>query len=271
MLKKVLIAGVAVVLALLVVSYVVPRRFADACLWLKERRDAAEESIPPEREIAILKAKIDALAKDDEYQFHHVAKLSAEVKGDERLVNQSRDRLVNSEKRIGAMHAALKVEGLQVNYESRRWAREELKTEFETSVDAYRREEQQLRAQETALAAKRQTLEVARTNLAEMRLTREQLKADLETLRAELALEQQAAAQERKLASDPKAAEAREKLESIRKRISVMKEERTLRRELKTGGSAVKAHEEQKKQQEERDAFINQRWGGAVDATSAKR
>jgi len=271
MLKKVLIAGVAVVLALLVVSYVVPRRFADACLWLKERRDAAEESIPPEREIAILKAKIDALEKDDQYQFHAVAKLSAEVKADERHVNQFRDGLAASEKRIAAMHAALKVEGLQVNYESRNWAREELKTEFEVSVDAYRDEEKQLRAKEAALAAKRQTLDVAHKNLRETRLLRDQLKADLETLRAELVLEQQAAAQERKVANDPKAAEAREKLESIRKRISVMKEERTLRREMKTGGSSVRAHEETKKQQEAREAYINQKWGGTVDATSAKR
>src|SRR5262245_25906945 len=69
MLKEVLIASVAVVLALVVVSFVMPRRFADAYQRLLEHRDRAENSIPPEREIAILKAKIDALEKDDGYQF----------------------------------------------------------------------------------------------------------------------------------------------------------------------------------------------------------
>jgi phage shock protein A len=268
MLKKVLIAGVAVVLALLVVSYVVPRRFAEACLWLKERRDAAEESIPPEREIAILKAKIDALEKDDGYQFHSVAKLRAEVKETEREVNQFRDRVNASDKRLAAMHTALKTEGQLVSYENKSFPRETLKAEFDTSVDAFILETKRLQANEAGLAAKRQTLDLAEKNLAETRLTRDQLKADLETLRAELEMERQAAAAERKVSADPRSAEAREKLDSIRKRIAVMKEERTLRREVRAG-NAVRAHEENKKQQEERDAFINQKWG-AVDA-GAKR
>jgi len=269
MLKKVLIASVAVVLALVVVSFVMPRRFADAYHRLLEHRDAAENSIPPEREIALLQDKIDRLAKDDDYQFHHVAKLRAEVKDTERDVNQFRNQVSASDKRLSAMHAALKVEGQLVSYENKSFPRETLKAEFEVSVDTFRLETRRLEAMEAELSAKRQTLELAHKNLEETRLARAQLKADLETLRAELAAEKQAAALERRAPTDPKAAEARERLESIRKRIAVMKEERTLRREMKTPGNAVRTHELQKKEQEERDAFINQKWG-AVE-TGAKR
>lgn len=270
MLKKVLIASAAVGLALLAVSFVAPRRFADACHWLKERRNAAEESIPPEREIAVLEAKIKSLEKDDDYQFHHVAKLSVEVNGFEKTVSDFRARLGESNKRIGAMHVSLKAEGEFVNYADKQFSRDTLKNAFETAVDSYRLEEKQAVAMDRELAAKRQTLDLAKKNLQEMRLARTQLAADLATLRAEVELERRAAALERNVTSDPRSAEARERLETIRKRLNVMREERTLRRDMKAVGNPVEAAEKQKKQQEERDAYINQKWG-AVNETGTKR
>jgi len=271
MLKKVLVAGAVVALALLAAYVVLPNNFANIRALISDKIESVEDSVPPERKIAVLRKKIDNLEKDDAAHVHRVAKLRAEVKESETAVGQFRDNLAVSEKRIRAMDAALKVEGVQVSYESRQWARPELKTTWEQAVDHFRVEEQRLRAMDTELSAKRQTLDVATRNLSEMRLMREQLRADLATLQAELDLERRAQALERNVASDPKAAEARAELTEIRRRINVMKEERNLRRELKGGGGAVRTHEEQKKAQETRDTYYRERFGGggAVSTTGA--
>jgi hypothetical protein len=172
--------------------------------------------------------------------------------------------------RIAAMQVALKAQGAQVSYESRNWARAELKSEFDSSVDSHMITTRRLAAMEKELAAKRQTLTIARDNLGELRLAREQMKADLEELKAELELERRAAAAERNVTNDPRSAKARESLESIRRRLNVMKEERNLRREMKVGGSPVRAHEEQQKRAEEREAFIQKNFPDGAEASTKR-
>ena len=77
-------------------------------------------------------------------------------------------------------------------------------------------------------------------------------------LRAALELERRVAASEKNAASDPKYLEARKSLEAIRKQVNVMKEERALQAEMKT---SVRAHEESKKQKDEDEAYIKNRFG----------
>jgi len=267
MLKKVLVAGVAVALALSVAYFLVPRRLAEVAHRISTRLDAVEESIPPERKIEMLKSKIKSLEADDPIHVHRVAKLRAEVKEFETTVNTFRESVKSSERRIVAMDAALKAEGRRVSYESREWERSELTRAWEQAVDSLRLEDRRLQAMEAELTAKRQTLDVATRNLNEMRLVREELRADLATLQAELDLERRAVALERNVAADPKAAEARAELSEIRRQINVMKEERNIRRELR-GGNAVRNHEEQKKAQDDRDVWYRERFGSAVNKTS---
>src|SRR5262249_3193750 len=175
MCKKALVAGLTVIASLLVVNYFWPEAFGHFFVWCKEKREAAQESIPPEKEIARLRMEIEALEKEDGSHFHSVAKQGAEVRELEREADQLREKRDAAEKRIRAIQASLATSGESVVYESKSFKREELTAELRGSARSFRTLEKRLEAKEAERDAKKQGYQLAKENLEEMRLTRDQM------------------------------------------------------------------------------------------------
>jgi len=255
--KKVLIAAVAVVVALVVINFT--RLGSHVRLWKQQTWTHIQAQIPPEQEIARLEMELKDLEKSDAQHYHKVAVQRVEVKDFEKQVEAFRDKVSVAEKRILAMEASLSGKDEFVTYESKRFARELLTDEVRTAARGFRTEEARLKALEQSLTARKQSLQINEEKLSKLKLTREQMASELAQLRAALDTERQAAAAEKETLDDANYSRTRDSLDGIRKRINVMKEERNLRGEL---NSPVRIHEERKKQQDEDDAYRKARFGG---------
>src|SRR5947208_5999693 len=93
MLKKVVIAVVAVGLSLLAVNFVAPKAVSYLCLMVDQAEQSAQDAIPPEQEISRLKMELDNLSKEDERHFHKVATQIVEVQNLDKQVNAMKERL----------------------------------------------------------------------------------------------------------------------------------------------------------------------------------
>jgi len=254
--KKVLIAAIAVVVALVVVNFT--RLGSHIRLWKHQLGVAIQAQIPPEQEIARLEMELKELEKTDAQHYHKVAVQRVETKDFEKQVDAFRTKVGTAEKRIVAMEASLKAEGALVTYEGGQFSRDVLTSEARSAARSFQTDEARLKAMEQTLLAKKQSLQMNEDKLNKLKLTRDQMASELAQLRAALESERQAAAAEKDTLDDASYTQTRGALDEIRKKINVMKEERAIRGEQ---NNPVRAHEERKKQEEEIDAYRKARFG----------
>src|SRR6476660_9019988 len=122
--KKVLIAAVAVVVALVVLNFT--RLGSHVCLWKKQIGARIQAQIPPEQEIKRLQMELDNLAKDDERHFHKVATQIVEVQNMEKQVASMKKEIDDREARIFSMKTSLKGDDKFVTYKGEKYTRETL-------------------------------------------------------------------------------------------------------------------------------------------------
>jgi len=254
--KKVLIAAIAVVVALVVINFT--RLGSHIKLWKKQLSVAIEAQIPPEQEIARLEMELKDLEKQDAQHYHKVAVQRVEVKDFEKQVDAFRTKVAAAEKRLVAMEASLAAKGEQVTYEGGQFSRDVLNNEARSAARSFQTDEARLKALEQTLIAKKQSLQMNEDKLNKLKLTRDQMASELAQLRAALESERQAAAAEKETIDDASYNQTRNSLDEIRKKINVMKEERSIRGEQ---NNPVRVHEERKKQEEEIDAYRKARFG----------
>jgi len=270
MLKKALVAGVVVVVALLVVSYAVPKRFAAFCHWVKERRDAAEDSLPPEQEIALLKAKLANLEKEDERHYHKVAVQTVEVQKLEKRVEEMRARLDRDAGLIRARKASLVGEDKLVTYEGNRYDRARFTEELRQLAARFQVEDQELKSLEEQLRLRKSNLELNKRKLAELKLVRQQMKTELERLETALAAARQSEAAEKNTIDDASYRQLRKDLDGVKDKLEVMKQKQILRGEVE---GPVRAAEERKQRDEAIDRYLNEdpRFNDAASSNNANK
>jgi len=191
MCRKALVAGVAVVVSLLAVNFVFPRTFSFIRLWIHEARESADESIPPEKEIARLKLELEQLAKEDERHFHKVAVQVVEVQKLEKQAADMKARLDRDVVLIRARKASLTGEGQFVTYENNKYDRAVFTEELRQMAARFQVEDEEYRSKEEQLALRKRSLELNRKKLSELRLTRQKLNTRLEMLETRLVRERQ--------------------------------------------------------------------------------
>jgi len=254
--KKVLIAAVAVVVALVVINFT--RLGSHIRLWKKQAVVYIQSQVPPEQEIARLEMELKDLEKTDAQHYHKVAVQRVETKEYEKQVDSLRDKVSADEKRILALETSLASKGELVTYESKQFSRDALTNEVRLAARSFQIEEAQLKAMDQTLKAKKDSLSINENKLANLKLARANMHKDLAELRAALETERQAAAAEKDTLDDASYTQTRGALNEIAKKIKVMREERNIRGEV---NNPVRAHEERKKQEDEVDAYRKARFG----------
>jgi hypothetical protein len=230
-------------------------------LWLQERRQEAQDSIPPEKEIARLKMELDNLAREDERHFHRVAVQIVEVQKLEKQVNALRTKVNEEERRIFAMKAsydaAVKAEKKQVKHGEGTYDLEVFHNELRANASRFQVEEQLLKSKEEQLTLRKKTLESNRRKLSELKLVRQQMKTELERLETALAAERQAQALQQNTLDDASYRKLRQDLDSVRDKLEVMKQKQSLKGEV---DGPVRAEEQRKEKEAAIDRFLNERF-----------
>jgi len=257
MCKKALVAGVTVIVSLLAVNYFWPEACSHFRLWCKEKREAAQDSIPPEKEIARLKMELDNLAKEDERHFHKVAVQIVEVQNLDKKVVAMRKRLGEDETRIVAMKSSLDKADKYVSYKGEKYEVDQFRDELRATASRFQVDEQLVKSKEEQLSLRKKNLEINRKKLSELKLVRQQMKTELERLETALAAERQAQALEQNTLDDASYQKLRKDLDSVRDKLEVMKQKQVLKGEI---DGPVRAAEQRKEQEAAIDRFLNERF-----------
>jgi hypothetical protein len=260
MCKKVLIATLAVVVGLAVVkgTWVA----SHVRCWKAQFRQAIEDRIPPEQEIARLRMELDNLAREDDKHFDRVARQAVAVEKLEAKVARAKKDLGERESRIRAMKTSLAGDARKVNFKGNEVDRNDLQAELRLSAAAFQADEATLKSLEQQLSAKKQAYELNRKKLAELKLARQQMQTELQRLETALVEERQAQAQEANTLDDAEYIKIHKGIDSLRDKISVMKHKRTLKGEVR---GPVRAAEERREQETRIDQFIEKRFGDKSD------
>ena len=261
MCKKALVAGVAVVVSLLTVSFFCPTVCSHIKLWWQERQKEAQESIPPEKEIARLKMELDNLGREDERHFHKVAVQIVEVQNLDKQVAGLRTKLNEDELRVRKMKASyqagLDAKEKQVSHSGKSYDLDQFREELRATAARFQVDEQLVKSKEEQLSLRKRNLEMNRKKLAELKLVRQQMKTELERLETALAVERQAQAEASNTLDDGSYLKLRKDLDSVRDKLEVMKQKQILRGEI---DGPVRADEQRKEKEAAIDRFLNERF-----------
>lgn len=254
--KKVLIAAVAVVAALVVINFT---RLGSHLRLLKTQCcSALQKQIPPEQEINRLEMELDNLAKEDERHFHKVATQIVEVKNLQEQYARFAAELKGRETRIVEIKESLKGEAAFVTYKGEKFSRNSLTSELRMAAQRFQVDEALLQSKEEQLTLRKQNLETNREKLSQLKLVRQQMKTELEKLKTALGQERQRQAAEQNTLDDASYQKLRKEMDHIRNNIEVLKEKRVLRGEV---DSPIKAVEEKKEKEAATDRYIETRFG----------
>lgn len=262
MCKKVLIAAVAVVAALVVINST--RLGSHIRLWKQQAGCYLQKQIPPEQEIARLKMELENLAKEDEHHFHKVATQIVEVENMKKEVSNLQKQRDAREASIQRMMAASKGEDKFIVYADKRFTREEFAKDLRSAARAFQTFEELVRSKEEQLALREKSLETNREKLMELKLVREQYRTELEKLQAVVEQERQTQAAQDKTLDNTRYQQLRKEMNSVRDRIEILKQKRILKGEVDT---PVHEAEQKKEQDAAIDRYLESRFGDKHDAS----
>lgn len=255
MTKKIVIAVVAVVVALLIIKGT--WLGSHVRLWVKQATTSVEASIPLEREIERLEMEVENLKKEEVRLFDEVVRRGIEVKKLEKQVKEIRDDLTVREERIKLMRHSLVGEDTFVNYKGERFKREHLQDELRRTGANFRIDEKTLASKEEQLSLKREDYESHRKLRSELELSRQEMLTELERLKTDLARERHLMAAEKKTIATPGFEKVRKDMDRVRDRIEELKLRREMRGEAE---GPVRAFEQRKKELEEIDNYLETRF-----------
>jgi len=258
MLKKVVIAVVAVGLSLLAVNFVAPKAISYLCLLVDQAQQSAQDAIPPEQEISRLKMELDNLSKEDERHFHKVATQIVEVQNLEKQVAAMKERNEKDAKVLKARFVALESKDKFVTYEGSKYDRSQFQDELRAAAARFQVDEQLYKSKEEQLSLRKKNLDMNRKKLAELKLVRQQMKTELERLETALAQERQNQALEQNTLDDASYLKLRKDVDSVRDKMEVLKQKRVLKGEV---DGPVRADEQRKEEEAKIDNFLKDRFG----------
>jgi peptidoglycan hydrolase CwlO-like protein len=254
--KKIVIAAVAVVVALVVIK--TTWIGSHARLWRKQIAEYARSQVAPEQEIQRLKMELKNLEKEDDRHYHKVATQIVEVQKIETQVAAMKKDLDERETRIKAMKNSLVGEEKFVTYKGERFARTDLQAQLRVSAQRFQVDEETVKSKQEQLATMKQTLEVNRKKLSELKLVRQQMMTELQRLETALVAERQAQAAENNTLDDASYLKLRKEMNAVKDRIEVLKQKRALKGDVE---GPVRAAEQRKEQEEAIDRYLDARFG----------
>jgi chromosome segregation ATPase len=271
MCKKVLIAAVAVVAGLAVVSST--RLGSYARLKWQRATSWCKKQIPLEDQIARLRIELNDLQKDDDKHFDKVARQEVEVARRERELTALKADVAKQEAFIRQMRqdlaSAKAREEEFVTVAGSRYSLADVQEQIRTDFVAFEAAEQRMKSREAQLKSLKRSLAVNKQKLKTLEKAREEMKNDLIRLETALAEQRTASAQSSVVVDDSKYSRLRKEIEDIRDEIAVREHKLKLRGQSTRG--PIKAAQEAKERESKLDRAIDARFGNSGDKKIAHK
>jgi len=253
MCKKVLIATLAVVVGLGVVSST--RIGRHMRLKWQQARGWVEKQETPEEKIALLKMRLKEMEKQDDQYVDSVAQLKQVVKEAKAELDRTESEFNKRKARIKAINPQLADKAREVVlYEGKEFTREVAQKEFDRAADEGLRLSKVLANQKKALDSKEARLALEIDKREKMKADVSEMASELQALETTLAEERDAQVGTEAGVDDSAHKKARAELTELRKSIDMLKTKREVRG-MSTGGKLEDA-EKQKARTSEREAFL---------------
>ncbi|GEM_PF-4330734 len=173
MLKKLLIATVAVIAGLMVLTKVtnisLETWFGDCCR-------TARSWVPPEKRLQQLKADIENIDRDIDKNLSTLARMATEVDEFADNLARNRDRQAHLRADISDMQKALKDDAKKVVFRGRKCDADDLTCRLEMAVTEFNCLKEKVRVQERILTEKKKTLTAAKERITAMKNEQEKLR-----------------------------------------------------------------------------------------------
>jgi chromosome segregation ATPase len=187
MLKKVVIAALAVVVGVAVLAWVSPPMFDWMVHQGKAFKDGAEDKIPLEDRIDTLKEKLKDIKNNKSKYYDQAAKVSVEV--DQLTADVAKDTVkVDTQwKNVEALRTDLDdTQRTAFHYNGADWKRSEVEKQLKQDFESYKTADGALDSKKDLLTAKKAALEAARAQLANLESLNSEMEARLEQMKADL-------------------------------------------------------------------------------------
>ena len=178
MLKKILIAAVAVVAGLAVLNLSLVK------VWWKDCCFQAKRMVPPEVRLKQLKQEIENIDRDIDKNLGRLAHMEVDTKRFEEKLAEKRDRQAKLRTDIGDMQKSLDARTEYVAFHGKKVDATRLTSQLDMAVVEFNGLKEQIKVQDQLLTDKKRTLEAAHARITAMKNEKEKLKvvaAKLET------------------------------------------------------------------------------------------
>ena len=186
MMKKVVIAGLAVAVGVAVLAWISPPLFDWMVQQGKNIKNGAEDAIPLEQRIDVLQGKLKDIKNNKSKYYDQAAKQAVEVDQTTTEVNKMTADLALQWQKIDKMRNDLDTEKVSFVYNKVEWKRGEVEKQLKQDFVSYKTAEAALAAKKDLLTAKKQALDAAPMQLADLEGQNAEMEARLEQMRAEL-------------------------------------------------------------------------------------
>jgi len=173
MLKKLLIATVAVIAGTVVLSKVT---HISPKVWLGDCCKAVKNMVPPEVQLKQLKADIDNIDKEIDKNLGTLARMATDVDQFGKDLARNQDRQAHLRADISDMHQVLKDQAERVVYHGRKTDADDLTRKLEMAVTEFNCLKEKVKVQEKIYSEKKRTLSAAKDRITAMQNEQERLK-----------------------------------------------------------------------------------------------
>lgn len=248
MLKKLIIAAVAVIVGTMVLTKVTK---ISPMVWFGDCCHSARNMVPPEVQLKQLKTEINNIDRDINANLSRLTRMKVEVDVFAEELDAKRDRQAKLRADIGDMQKVLGDRTEKVVFHGRKVSTDDVTRRLDMAVTEFTCLKEQVKAHDQVLVVRKRTLEAAKNRIAEMKNEKEKLRVLAAKLENHLEMVKMKQMENRVIGFDENAVtQARQTAKDIEMRLRVAEEEMKVKAEFGYGDKSVYEKEETKSKAE---------------------
>jgi len=236
MLKKIVIAGLAVAVGVAVLAWLSPKLISVIRYQGEQMIQDAEDSVPLETEIGRLRGEVKRLESEESKYFDQVAKQAVEVDKLQKDVEDTTGNLAKQQDNMSNMARDLKdTVPTSFHYNGRKYSREEVTDQLKRDMASYDSAEKELQAKKDLLSAAQKSLAASEDQLGALKQTRSDMEVQLAKMDADLKLVRLKASQSNLKVDDSEYSQVKSDIAKAKDRIAVMQKSLELEGQFTNG------------------------------------
>jgi len=223
MLKKAVIAGLAVAVGVAVLAWLSPKLISTIRYQASQAVESVENAVPLETEIGRLRAEVKRLEADEQHYYDQVAHQAVGVDKLRADVDQTSTAMAKQWENIEAMRKSLGDEDnvrTSFRFGTRTYTRDEVTEQLARDFNSYTNCEKELKAKKELLNAGEKSLAASEDQLGALKGTRRDMEVELAKLEADLKLVRLKEAQSSMKVDDGEYARVRADIAKLRDRVA---------------------------------------------------